>query len=1005
MMRIIEQSCGFPLVAMLVFCVGCDSTPVDTHDPAAATSPVELNAPAFVTVDDAKQALRDGDQSLAHDIAQRILILDPENLDAGLVLVSLSVGRSKPKAAAQLLIQLADSHPSQQPQLRAQAAELFFQSGDAERAIAILQAVVEKRPLMLGIRRHFADMLNSRGFRFDANEHLRYLAGRVTLTPRELTGLVNPLLTWGTFAEKPNIDDPQPIIRWGTLNVVAALRANGDVRDALRLIQRSDLLQQKHPAAVAMHGWLLAANQDFDALERWAINADDACTRYPAYWIGMGNLMLHLGHESAVTCFTQALRREPNAMEAAVGLAQAFAARGKSEWVEKVKQRQKSINESQALAFKIGSTGNADPLLGVEMGRVMNSIGRPMESLAWQESLYSIIAPGAPQLDVLRQHKSQLLQRLPLGQDASAIICGINGSQLVSIDPVLAKLRQDTSLDSNRLAPTKKVPGDLITAEPATPVFTDIAASVGIKTRLLNAVIPVDKEFRLFEALGSGVACLDFDRDGNVDLYLGQAGSDPPLGLSKESNQLMRNRDNRFHNVTERSHSKDFGYTHGVTAGDWNQDGFPDLVIGNVGVNQMLINQGDGTFRPASIDSGQLTTDWNQPMFTTSIALADLTGDSIPDLFEANYVDDPSAYNAIEYNDDGTPIVLPGPKHFTAAIDRIFITATDGKLVLKSLGSSDTVASTGLGLLITDLDDDRHNEVFVANDQNPNQLWKYKPAETKSQWMNMAIARGCAYGTGGKPFACMGVAAADYDRNGRLDLHVTNFSGECSNLYLQSASGIFVDRAIAYRLDESTVPMVGFGTQAIDYDNNANIDLLIGNGHIEDFQFKGKPFRMPTQILARQGNRFIAQTVGGDPDYWGKLHLGRSVVRLDWNHDGRVDVGVTDLKDDFALLENRTLADGHFVQLELVGTRSERDAIGATVIIQAGDQTFVSVVQTGDGYMCRNEPVLFLGLGEATAIDRLAVRWPSGMDQVFEDVSVDQRLLITEGQEETWQSW
>jgi thioredoxin-like negative regulator of GroEL len=982
---------------LAVVCTGCDT---QQSGPKPASGKSSSEAPGGLgpkTPEDAQMAFRDGDVALAAEIAQEILIREPSNLDAGLILVALAVERSQPAEAAELLLQLAESQPEKKHLLMAQAADLFDQAGEHGRAINVLQTFVDQHPNQLTIRRRLAEILNSRGFRFDANEHLRYLAGRMTLSPRELIGLINPTFTWVNFTKKPDITDQQLISQSGVLNVIAALRSKGDVREALELLERSDLLAARHPAAIAMQGWLLSSNQEFEALAAWAAEADDGCRRYPAYWLGLGNLMLHLGRESAVTCFAEALRREPSSMEAAAGLAQALAAQDRAELVGKVKQRQKDLNEAQALAYNIGSSGRPNPALAGEMGRVMNAIGRPIESLAWQEALYALVAPGAEQLNVLRRHKQQLLEKLPSGIDASLVICGIDSREFATVDSDLASgrvQRPDIPAGAENRTP-------LETLAPSTPVFTDIAKSVGIEMRHLNAPNRVEKEFRLFEALGSGVACLDFDLDGNVDLYLGQAGGEPPYGSSAESNRLMRSQDNRFQNVSEPSASEDFGYTHGVTAGDWNQDGFPDLVIGNVGVNRLLINQGDGTFRDASAKSGQLPAQWSRVTVTTSVALADVTGDALPDLFETNYVDDPAVFDAIEYGGDGKPVVLPGPKHFSAADARVFVTAPDGRLVLDSLGEKDAIASTGLGILITDLDNDRQNEVFVANDQNPNHLWKHLGSE--SGWTNLAPARGCAYGTGGKPFACMGIAAADYDRNGRVDLHVTNFSGECSNLYLQNDSGVFVDRALAYRLDEPTVSMVGFGTQAFDYDNNAGIDLVIGNGHIEDFRSKGQPFQMPTQILAREGDSYVQRRVEGDADYWGSLHLGRSVAILDWNRDGRVDVAVTDLSDDFVLLENRTESEGHFVQLELIGTKSERDAVGAKITVESGGKSVDVVVQTGDGYLCRNESVLFLGLGAASDVDRLTIRWPSGDVQTLEDLDVDARVLVIENAADLWQ--
>ncbi|MCA9136582.1 MAG: hypothetical protein KDB00_07480 [Planctomycetales bacterium] len=252
------------------------------------------------TVYDAKQAYNRGDNKLAQEIARQILVRDPDNLDANLVVVALAVRRSEPTSAAEMLMQLAETHPEKKIFLQAQAAGLFDQGGDWQRAIEIMAQIVQRHPDQMDMRRSLAGLLNSRGFRFDANEHLRFLAGRISLTPRELIALINPLLTWESFPSKPDINDTELVARSGTLNVVAALRANGDVRDALNLLDKSELLRSGHPAAIAMRGWLLSLNQDFEALTSWAAGTNNDCQRYPAYWLGLGNLMLHLQKPSAV---------------------------------------------------------------------------------------------------------------------------------------------------------------------------------------------------------------------------------------------------------------------------------------------------------------------------------------------------------------------------------------------------------------------------------------------------------------------------------------------------------------------------------------------------------------------------------------------------------------------------------------------------------------------------------------------------------------------------------
>ncbi|WP_419189861.1 FG-GAP-like repeat-containing protein [Stieleria marina] len=958
------------------------------------TSKVQDKPAKTLNLPDAESALRSGNLDLAEKITRQVLIQNPDRLDATQLMAQILVSQDDLASAAELLIRSGSSHPDERPGLLAGAADLFLQAGQTKRSIDLLQDLVQKHPSRLDIRRQLAGTLNEVGYRFDANEHLRYLAARTALTPRELTALINPFLTWRNFADRPNTEDEQAIQKAGLFNVIAALRANGEARAALEVLQNSATFKEGDPYAIAVHGWLLSLTQRYDQLAQWAASANPDCKRYPDYWLAVGNLMLHRKNESAVDCFTEALRREPGSEEAVQGLIQSLSASKRNRPVEIIQQRKKLINESAAIARAISSSPARALQLAPEMGRVMNDMGRYAESLAWQESIIAAVSPQSSKLNSIRQHKLATLDKFSDGMNVDTIVCGLEQGDLTSLASRLADLRSGSQEPLTNGAPPR-LAVDRPKASKA--VFTNVAPSLGVRHRLKNSDPPVQKEFRLHEALASGVACLDFDRDGNVDLYLGQAGCVPPGGVSIVSNQMYRNQIDAFRQCTEASGASDFHYTNGVTAGDWNQDGFPDLLIGNIGVNRLMLNQGDGTFLELKLDqpskniSDNELLEWNRGMYTMSVGIADLTGDSIPDIFETTYVDDPHAYEPIPRRPNGKPVKLPGPKHFRAAQDRLFVTSSDGKLTPKSLGDPESIASTGMGLLVTDIDGDRDNDVFVANDQNANQYWR----GSEANWTDSAALLGCAYGPGGRPYACMGIAAADFDRNGRLDLHITNFSKEPSNVYLQTNEGAFQDAALSLNLDKNTLPMVGFGTQALDFDNNTTTDLIIGNGHIEDFRDQGQTFQMPTQLFTRSNNGYVQLEVAGD-DYWSQNHLARSVAKLDWNGDGRIDLAITDLMEEFVLLENRCEGAGNYLQLEFAGTKSERDAIGTRVTLHVANQNHVQVMQTGDGYLCKNESCLNFGLGNATTVARIDIQWPSGTNETLHNVAANQRLLVIE---------
>ncbi|MGB7328951.1 MAG: ASPIC/UnbV domain-containing protein, partial [Rubripirellula sp.] len=218
-------------------------------------------------------------------------------------------------------------------------------------------------------------------------------------------------------------------------------------------------------------------------------------------------------------------------------------------------------------------------------------------------------------------------------------------------------------------------------------------------------------------------------------------------------------------------------------------------------------------------------------------------------------------------------------------------------------------------------------------------------------------------------------------------------------------SGTFEDCVVSYKLDVVTRKMLGFGTQAIDYDNDTVWDLIVGNGHIEDQTEKDSLFAMPTQVLAGREDGFLLQQCAGDDDYWNSAHFTRGMAKCDFNRDGLVDVVATDLKKDVVLLQNQTVTDNHWIQLELVGTSSERDAVGARVTIEIESKALVQAVQTGDGYLSKNESALFIGLGRAESIDQVRVQWPSGAQSLYRDLTCNHRWLLLEDQADAWPAW
>lgn len=942
-------------------------------------------------IDSAEQAIRS------------LLIEAPDDLAVNSLMLRVLVHRKQIDVAVDLLDRMAQLHPNRRDDMEAHAANLLHEAGHAKDAISRLKKLIQRTPDFADARRRLAQILNQQGYAFDSNEHFRILMRDNVMARDELVGLVFPFRSWNA-SEQPasdSVDDRDNAgPKQGILSIAMALNIKGRPREALAMLDNSQLISQNQdPAAIATYGQVLANAQMYEELRRWIATAPKECQRYPNFWIACGNLARHeRNHQVSVDCFVEAIIREPHSVEAHHGAIESLEASGQRALAEKFRLRSYVLDQICRDVKEIRDSQSPKPDVFIAVATNLMGIGRPLEAIAWQELAIATISPTSNKLQQIPGFKKKVLAEYPTGNDENVILCETDRNSAEEVAEWLALRKQDLpELSSGALEGSMANRRDELPV--VIPVLRNRAKQTGLQFRYKNAPEPVERLFLLHQALGGGVACLDFDHDGHVDFYFGQGSATPPDGLSEDSNGLFRNLKGRFANVIDQSGADDRRYTLGVTAGDWNQDGFADLLIGNLGANRLLINQGDGTFEAMENDSISLDS-----TFTTSLAIADVTGDSLPDIIEVNYVNDEKIFDPIQFDSEGKPTSLPGPLVFEAAMDRLLVSTGDGSSQVRPLGGqTDLDFSPGLALIVTDLDGRQGNEIFVANDMRANQLWTTRHSDgDEKQVVDMAVASGVAYGNLGRPAACMGIAAADYDQNGLLDLHICNFENEWSNQFMQTEPGMFVDSTVSHKLDSISRKMLGFGVQAIDYENDMRWDLIVGNGHIEDLTAEGSRFEMPTQLLAGRNNSFQEQKVSGDDEYWRQDHLSRALAKCDYNRDGKVDVVATDLKQNAALLENQTATENHWLQLVLVGTNSERDSIGASVVAVLGSQSFSQTVQTGDGYLAKNEPVLFFGLGPAEKVDQLQLTWPSGLKQTLINLPADTRWLVVEGDSEPW---
>ncbi|MCG8649878.1 MAG: VCBS repeat-containing protein, partial [Pirellulales bacterium] len=369
-------------------------------------------------------------------------------------------------------------------------------------------------------------------------------------------------------------------------------------------------------------------------------------------------------------------------------------------------------------------------------------------------------------------------------------------------------------------------------------------------------------------------------------------------------------------------------YSIGTTAGDWNQDGFADLVVTSIGASTLLINNGDGTFT-----SRLLYQSDQHAILPSSAAIADVTGDSLPDIVEVLYVADPEMLVRPDLDENGDVLVV-APASFVPAKDRVYVNDGQGGFLQREISEDRDSASTGLGVVITDFDGKPGNEMFIGNDIRANHYWV---RDDQGGWTNLASLMGCAFGNGGITTASMGIATADFDGSGTPDIHITNFFLEPVSFYI-NRGGSFEDRAVQFRLATDSRSVLGFGTQAIDVNNNGHSDLVVTNGHIEKPANPEEPFHQPPQLFLNTGRRFQLTQPADPSGYWKSLNLGRGLAKVDFDRDGKEDMVVTHIGAPSALVLNRTETKNHWLDVKLVGTTAERDAIGAHLRVHAGQR-------------------------------------------------------------------
>ncbi len=893
-----------------------------------------------------------------------------------------------------------------------------LRGGDHALAEEILQIGIERFPDNATLRRLLAQLLNAQGRRLEASDQIRELIRLRDFSFHELLSLVD-LSSPFLLVNFESIDGTGPESLFGLGNARYLHIAKGaGLSEVLAVLDQVNVKHGNHPAVIAFTGRLLADNRKWDDLQSWfdALPSDEAKLNkillQPEYWHAMGLWQLHLGqHREAVRAFGESLRRDPTQRASLRLMISTLESHDDNQHIAGLRSWLSELDQ----VFRIAK--DADAAQAAWIADRFQAWLRPWESIGWSTTSAQLSGRIQVLASELNNQRTKLLQweaKATIDQIADLRLLRSLGFSIFDY-PIPSYHSESQSIQNTTPSVVK-----------SKFRLQDVAPQFSIHTRHTSDYPSDGREFYLHQANGGGLACIDYDLDGRIDFYVCQAGGDPVTPMSSRANQLFRQLDcDTIQDVTDVSSSGDRSYAQGVCAGDVNQDGLPDLVIANIGVNTLYVNQGDGTFEFKELRLGATDSRAeNGITWTSSIALADLDGDGLPELIEANYISDPTIFDTVCVD----PFYNCQPQAFSSEPDRVFRLQQNGVFeqwtsVCEAMAMNPKL---GFGIVIANFDDQYGNDIFIANDGDLNHLWTTQHSEDtlqadRSKSMEMreiASLAGCAIGYGGTSQACMGVASGDFNRDGKLDLHVTNFYREPVNLFIQTAPGFFSDDAIKYGLHTASLEVLGFGTQAADFDNDGWLDLAVQNGHIYNSTL-GPPFKMLPQLFMGSPMGFSAVDASTLGPYWLRPQLGRTLAMLDWNRDGRVDLIANSLDHDVALLINhpdtelhsadrKPTEPNHWLDIQLVGIQSEREAIGAKVEVYAAgsdnvEQTWTAWQIGGDGLMCTNEPVVHFGLGPNRDIRKVQVYWPNGDVQVFDDLKTETKYLIMQNESDAFE--
>lgn len=535
-------------------------------------------------------------------------------------------------------------------------------------------------------------------------------------------------------------------------------------------------------------------------------------------------------------------------------------------------------------------------------------------------------------------------------------------------------------------------------------IFREVAAEVGLDFRHYNFATG---RYYMPEIMGAGVALIDYDNDGDLDIYLvqgtrldanGKLLSPPPLGW-KPGNRLFKNLlaetgELRFVDVTDKAGVGHIGYGMGVAVGDYDNDGFLDLYVTNFGRNVLYHNNGDGTFTDVTLAAGV-----DDPHWSSSAAWIDFDGDGYLDLFVCNYVD----FAVQDKHDCSSPAGEPDyctPKVYHALPCRLFRNLRNGKFEdISEPSGINSSYGPALGVLGADFNRDGRTDIYVANDTAANRLWLNQGS---GKFREAALEAGVAYGADGLAKAGMGVTLGDVENDGSQMLLVTNLAREGVTVFHGDTNGQFDDATAKFGLLQPTFGNTGFGTQWFDYDNDGRLDLFICNGGVTIIgsgRDRASPYSQRKQLFHNEGRgKPFRETSRFGGAGFQNAEVSRGAAVGDIDNDGAIDIVVSNNNGPVRLFRNLAGKRGHWLIVKLQCPTTNRFAIGARVAVLSGGQTSQwRRVHTDSSYLSAHDTRVHFGLGDRPNVEAVVVHWPDGFRERFDGIKADRVLTLVQG--------